>query len=333
VARGVGADLAGVLVGNGWPVAIVGVVNVSPESFHPGSVYQGEEAIVRAALGMVEAGAALIDVGARSTAPYLDTAIDDATETARLARAVELLAAKLPVAISVDTSRLGPARAALDAGARVINDVSTLRDPRLARLVASRSASLILMASPPPAPGGRGGAGGARRPRGFRRRSVRGDHTSLSASLRRSETGRRAPTAPPRPPSPVVTVKSLLSEGLRRARAAGIPSGRIVVDPGIGFFRDAGMVWHEWDVRVLRGLGALRALGRPVCVGVSRKSFIGAIVDREDTAERLAGSLGATAIAVMNGAAIVRTHDVAETRDVVRVAERLRQRASAGARR
>ena len=150
MARGVGADLAGVLVGDGLPVAIVGVVNVSPESFHPGSVYQGEEAIVRAALGMVEAGAALIDVGARSTAPYLDTAIDDATETARLARAVELLAAKLPVPISADTSRLAPARAALDAGARVINDVSTLRDPRLASLVASRSAALILMASPPP---------------------------------------------------------------------------------------------------------------------------------------------------------------------------------------
>ncbi len=312
MARGVGADLAGVLVGDGRPVAIVGVVNVSPESFHPGSVYQGEEAIVRAALGMVEAGAALIDVGARSTAPYLDTAIDDATETARLARAVELLAAKLPVPISADTSRLGPARAALDAGARVINDVSTLRDPLLARLVASRSAALILMASPA-APGARDGAGGVRRPRGVRRRSVRGDHTPSDA------------------PSPVGIVKEILAAGLRRARLAGIPPERIVVDPGIGFFRDAGMVWHEWDVRVLRGLGALRGLGRPVCVGVSRKSFIGAIVDREDTAERLAGSLGATAIAVVNGAALVRTHDVAETRDVVRVAERLRPRAAGGA--
>ena len=126
-------------------------------------------------------------------------------------------------------------------------------------------------------------------------------------------------------------VKEILAAGLRRARLAGIPSGRIVVDPGIGFFRDVGIVWHEWDVRVLRGLGALGGLGRPVCVGVSRKSFIGAIVDREDTAERLAGSLGATAIAVLNGAALVRTHDVAETRDVVRVAERLRPRAAGGA--
>ena len=290
MARGVRADLAGVLVGDGLPVAIMGVVNVSPESFHPGSVYQGEEAIVRAALGMVEAGAAFIDVGARSTAPYLDTAIDDATETERLARAVELLAAKLPVPISADTSRLGPARAALDAGARVINDVSTLRDPLLARLVASRSAGLILMGSP------------------------------------------AAPGAPAGPaPSPVGTVKEILAAGLRRAGLAGIPPERIVVDPGVGFFRDAGMVWHEWDVCVLRGLGALRGLGRPVCVGVSRKSFIGAIVDREDTAERLAGSLGATAIAVVNGAALVRTHDVAETRDVVRVAERLRPRPAGGA--
>jgi len=330
VARGVRADLAGVLVGDGLPVAVVGVVNVSPESFHPGSVYQGEEAIVRAALGMVEAGAALIDVGARSTAPYLDTAIDDATETERLARAVELLAAKLPVPVSADTSRLGPARAALDAGARVINDVSTLRDPLLARLVASRSAGLILMASPA-ASGAPEGARGVRRPRASRRRAVRGDHTSRGARLRRSETGRRTPLAPSDAPSPVAVVKELLSAGLRRARAAGIPSGRIVVDPGIGFFRDAGLVWHEWDVRVLRGLGALRALGRPVGVGVSRKSFIGAIVDREDAAERLAGSLGATAIAVVNGAALVRTHDVAETRDVVRVTARLRPRAAGGA--
>ncbi len=307
MARGVRADLAGVLVGDGLPVAIVGVVNVSPESFHPGSVHQGEEAIVRAALGMVEAGAALIDVGARSTAPYLDAAVDDATETERLARAVEVLAAKLPVPISADTARPGPARAALDAGARVINDVSTLRDPLLARLVASRSAGLILMGSPA-APGASEGDRGVRRPRASRR-----------------------PLAPSDGPSPVGVVKGVLSAGLRRGRAAGIPDGRIVVDPGIGFFRDTGIVWHEWDVRVLRGLGALRGLGRPVCVGVSRKSFIGAIVDREDTAERLAGSLGATAIAVVNGAALVRTHDVAETRDVVRVAERLRPRAAGGA--
>ena len=85
-----------------------------------------------------------------------------------------------------------------------------------------------------------------------------------------------------------------------------------------------GMAWDEWDARVLGALASLRSLGRPVCVGVSRKSFIGEILGRPDTSERLAGSLAATAVAVMNGASIIRTHDVAETRDAVRVAERLR---------
>jgi dihydropteroate synthase len=293
VARDVRAELAGVTVGDGRPVAVMGVVNVSPESFHPGSVYRGEEAIVRAALAMVDAGAALIDVGARSTAPYLDADVDETLEAERLGRAVELLVAKLPVPISADTSRPGPARAALDAGARVINDVSTLRDPALAHLVASRSAGLVLMAAP--APG----------------------------------AGRQSPPAPgerpPRPRSPVAAVRRLLAAGLGRARRARIPQERIVVDPGIGFFRGEALPWHEWDVRVLAGLAALRALGRPIAVGVSRKSFIGAIVERADTGQRLAGSLAATAIAVVNGAALVRTHDVVETRDAVRVAERVRR--------
>jgi len=279
------------MVGDGLPVAIVGVVNVSPESFHAGSVYRGEEAIVRAALGMVEAGAALIDVGARSSAPYLRTDLDDATEVARLGRAVELLAAKLPVPVSADTSRPGPARAALDAGARVVNDVSTLRDPALARLVASRSAGLIVMAAP-------SAPGTPDEPRGRPR--------------------------PSRRPSPVAQVAAMLRAGLQRARAARIPRDRIVVDPGIGFFRDEGMSWHEWDARVLAGLRRLRELARPICIGVSRKSFIGAIADRAETDQRLAGSLAATAVAVLNGAALVRTHDVAETRDAVRVVERLR---------
>jgi len=85
------------------------------------------------------------------------------------------------------------------------------------------------------------------------------------------------------------------------------------------------VAWPEWDLRVLAGLSALRTLGRPLAVGVSRKSFLGAVLDRADTADRLAGSLAATAIAVVQGAALIRTHDVAETRDAVAVAQRLRQ--------
>ena len=289
MARGGRAKLAGVAVGDGLPVAVMGVVNVSPESFHPGSVYRGESAILTAGLAMVEAGAALVDVGARSTAPYLETEIDEAVEAERLARAVETLAAKLPVPVSADTARPGPARAALEAGARVINDVSTLRDPDVARLVAEHRAGLVIMAAP---------------------------HQPRRAAPRRRT---------PRARTPAGTVRTLLADGLRRARRAGIPAAHIVLDPGIGFFRDEPMPWHEWDVRVLRELSALRRLGRPLCVGVSRKSFIGAIVERVDTVDRLAGSLAATAIAVLHGAALVRTHDVAETRDAVRVAERVRR--------
>ena len=200
--RGVRAELAGVTVGDGLPVAVLGVINVSPESFHPGSVYRGEEAIVTAALAMVEAGAALIDVGARSTAPYLETEVDEAVETERLTRAVEALAAKLSVPISADTARAGPARAALEAGARVINDVSTLRDPALARLVASHAAGLILMAMPLQAPAARDGVVGARRAQGRRRRAVGGNHTSRSACSRRSEMGRRTLRRSPASPLP-----------------------------------------------------------------------------------------------------------------------------------
>jgi len=115
-----------------------------------------------------------------------------------------------------------------------------------------------------------------------------------------------------------------LEAALERARAAGIPDERVVLDPGIGFFRNAAMAWDEWDARVLAGLDALGKIGRPLCVGVSRKSFIGTIIGRPGAEKRLAGSLAATAVAVWNGAALIRTHDVAETLDAVRVAERVR---------
>jgi dihydropteroate synthase len=274
------AIFAGVSLGRGVPVAVMGALNVSPESFHADSVHTAGDDLAAAALAMVDAGAALIDVGARSTAPYGDSAVDDEEERRRLARAVEMLTAKLPVPVSADTARPGPARAALDAGARVINDVSGLRDPAVAALVSERRAGVILMAFPKVAP---------------------------SATR------------------PVATVKALLKEAAERARIAGIPDERVVLDPGIGFFRGERIVWDEWDSAVLAGLGELEDLGRPLCIGVSRKSFLGAITGRTQTGDRLAGSLAATAVAVWNGAALIRTHDVAETVDAVRVVERIRR--------
>jgi dihydropteroate synthase len=319
----------------------MGVLNISPESFHAGSVHTAGDELLGAALTMVEAGAALIDVGARSTAPYRETDISDADELARLARAVEVLAPKLSVPISADTARLGPARAALDAGAQVINDVSGLRAPDVARLVAERGVGLILMASPGVGTGLVGGAG-----RGARGVETTTRHASAaplrlgSIQARRGRrrsagTGRTPPRAPDEPGlgagpmpengGPVEIVRVLLAEGLERARAAGISDERVVLDPGIGFFRNEGMPWDTWDARVLAGLGALESLGRPLCIGVSRKSFLGAITGRQATDERLAGSLAATALAVWNGVALIRTHDVAETLDAVRVAERVRE--------
>jgi dihydropteroate synthase len=259
----------------------MGALNVSPESFYGGSVHRDSSALLEAGLAMVAEGAAFVDVGARSTAPYLPTQISEDEESERLGAAVATLAGKLSVPISADTTRAGVARVALDAGARIVNDVSGLRDPAMGRLVRERGASVILMASP--------------------------DGTLLG--------------------QPVPSVLELLSVALGRARAAGIPDVQVVLDPGIGFFRQAPIPWDEWDITVLAGLGALAGLGRPLAVGLSRKSFLGALTGRAEPAERLAGSVAATAVAVLNGTALIRTHDVAETLDAVRVAERLRRAA------
>ena len=277
------ARLGDVPVGDGLPVVLMGALNVSPESFYPGSVHGAVEDLLSAALAMVEAGAEVIDVGARSTAPYLSTDISEEEEARRLGEAVQTLVAKLPVAVSADTTRSGPARVALEAGARILNDVGTGSDPALAALAARHDASLIIMASPGP--------------------------SEAAASV------------------PLEVVRRRLADGLERARAAGLADERIVLDPGIGFFRGAAVDWVTWDVTVLAGLERIVELGRPLCVGVSRKSFLGAITGQEKPSERLPASLAAATIAVLNGAAVIRTHDVAATRDAVRVAERFRPRA------
>lgn len=273
------AVLGGVSVGDGLPVAIIGILNVSPESFYGGSVHLDPDELLRAADDMVAAGAAILDVGGRSTAPYLPTDVSEAEEASRLTAAIGRLAEKYAVPVAADTFRAAPARAALDAGARIVNDVTGLRgDPEMAALVAARGAAVILGADALP---------------------VGGD-------------------------DPIPAVARVLAESLAGARRAGIPDERVALDPGIGFSRVGPRPWYERDAAVIAGLDRLRALGRPLCVGVSRKSFIGALTGRAAPAERLAGSLAATSVAVLRGAALIRTHDVAETRDAVRVAEALR---------
>ncbi|MBI3246280.1 MAG: dihydropteroate synthase [Deltaproteobacteria bacterium] len=133
-----------------------------------------------------------------------------------------------------------------------------------------------------------------------------------------------ASEATPGTGTPIDRICTALEESLRLATQAGIANERIVLDPGIGFFRQPEVSWHEWDCIVLRELAALRKFGLPLLIGVSRKSFIGKILDQPDAADRLIGSLACAAIAVNNGAHVIRTHDVKETVEAVRMAERLR---------
>jgi len=274
------SQLAGLEVGDRVPVRVMAVLNVSPESFYQGSVQPQLERLADITQAMVNAGANIIDVGAMSTAPYLKTAISEEQESERLTRAIGTIASSVSVPISADTKRAAPARAALAAGATIINDVGGLKyDPQMAEVVAASGAGVVIMAS---------------------------ENT-------------------PQHGLPMERVRTALNESLNIAERAGIPRHRIVLDPGIGFFRQPEIAWHEWDRVILRELGDLRELGFPLLVGVSRKSFIGKVLNQPNATDRLVGSLSCAAIAVYNGAHIIRAHDVRETVEAVRMAEWLRQ--------
>lgn len=272
------ANLAGIHVGPGHPVRLVGVINVSPESFYPGSIARGDKALAKLALQMVADGADLLDLGAMSTAPYKDTHISEDEERQRIVRAVRVLRQAVNVPLSIDTQRARVAAAGLDAGAAIVNDISGLAaDPAMAE-VAGYAAGLILMAK----------------------------------EMRPGGSGR------------IAMIRTLLRAALRRADKVRIPRQAIVLDPGLGFFRQCKLPWHEVDRQILLHLGELSDLGQPLFVGLSRKSFLGHWTGRTNAADRLPASLAATTVAVLNGASLIRTHDVAATRDAVQVAERLK---------
>ena len=149
----------------------------------------------------------------------------------------------------------------------------------------------------------------------------------IAALIARSGAGAvlMASERSPQDGAPLERIQNALVESLRLAEQAGIQKQQIVLDPGIGFFREPGIAWDEWNCLVLRELAALRPLGFPLLVGASRKSFIGKILDQPAAQDRLIGSLTCAAIAVANGAHIIRTHDVQETIQAVRMAERLRR--------
>jgi len=272
------ACLAGVNFGDSHPVRIIGVINVSPESFYKASV-RAEGQIGDTAKRLVEEGADIVDIGAMSTAPYLQTHVDLGVELARMEKAVREVRSAVDVPISADTKRSAVAKAAVEAGAQVVNDVSGLKeDPEMAKFLARTDLGVIICASGDP-----GGSG-----------------------------------------APIQRVERMLRESLQIAREAGIDERRIVIDPAIGFIRGQEMSWVEWDCAVIKDLYKLKVLGRPINIGVSRKSFIGKIIGERPPEERLHGSLAASALAVYNGADSIRTHDVKATLEAVRIAEAIR---------
>jgi dihydropteroate synthase len=253
---------------------VMGVVNITPDSFSEGGRHLGAERAIAHALALVDQRADVLDVGGESTRPGA-APVDAATEMARVVPVVRAVAPRIGIPVSVDTHKAVVAQAALEAGARVVNDVSALGDPDMAEVVRRAGAGLVLM-------------------------HMRGTPATMqSGDLSSNDIVR--------------DVCEALAERLQFAVGAGIDRDAIVLDPGIGFGKT-----QAQNLALLRGLDRLRALGRPVLVGVSRKSLIGHLTGRPVEA-RLAGSLGGALGALHLGARIVRVHDVAETRDALRV--------------
>jgi dihydropteroate synthase len=268
-------------------VFIVGILNVTPDSFSDGGRFLDPDAGVEQALRLAAEGADLVDVGGESTRPGAPAVPED-EELRRVIPVLERLAqVGFPVPLSIDTSKPAVARAALAAGAAMVNDVQALADPELARVVAEAGVPVVLMHM-------RG------TPRDMRDRAVYGDVVS--------------------------EVRSELAEALERAVRAGIREDRIVLDPGIGFAKTAGQ-----SVEVLARLPELARLGRPLLVGPSRKSFIGALTGAP-AGDRLPGTLAAVTAAVLGGATFIRVHDVAAARQASLVAAALRASGGTGGR-
>jgi len=266
------------LLGGGGTV-LMGIVNLTPDSFYDGGFYPDAASGITRALELAAAGADIVDLGGESSRPGSEP-VPAAEEMNRVIPVIEELAGRLPVPISIDTWKAEVAERALAAGAAIVNDIGALRlDPGLAAVVAAGSGPYVMMHM-------------LGTPRDMQRRPAYRDV--------------------------VGEIKEFFRRRIEFAVAAGIELSRIAIDPGIGFGKTL-----EHNLEIINRLGEFRDLGRPVLVGVSRKSFIGAILGREPSG-RLWGTAGAVAAAVFRGADIVRVHDVAEIKDLLRVADRIR---------
>jgi len=260
------------------PARVVGILNLTPDSFSDGGLHATPAAALERAEAMAAEGADAIDVGGQSTRPGAEP-LSAEEEWARLGPSLGSLVKRIPLPFSIDTYHASVARRALEAGASMVNDVSGLGvDPALAEAAASAGAGLVLMHS-------LGAPDRIHAPR---------DYTDVAQE-----------------------VLAFLEGRMGLAESRGVPRERIALDPGVGFSKKA-----DQSLEALRGIPRLAALGRPVYVGLSRKSFLGAVTG-EPVESRLAAGLGATVAAYAVGARIFRTHDVRETVEALRLAEGL----------
>jgi dihydropteroate synthase len=259
--------------------ALMGVVNVTPDSFYEGSRTPEVSEAIDVALALVEAGADIIDIGGESTRPGgEDVSIGEELE--RVLPVLQGVRESTDVLLSIDTRKRAVAESALEAGADIINDVTALADDGMAEVAARARAGVVLM-------------------------HMRGT----------PKTMQQAPVYD----DVVGEVKAYLRNAIERAEAAGVSSESILIDPGIGFGKTL-----EHNLTLLRELEALAELDKPILVGTSRKSFIARLLS--DTSEdRIFGTAGSVAAAAMNGAAVVRVHDVQAMSDVVAVVDAIRR--------
>jgi dihydropteroate synthase len=260
---------------------VMGIVNVTPDSFSDGGRFADPEFAVEHGLKLLAEGADLLDIGGESTRPG-SRPVPVEEETRRVVPVVAGLARQTSVALAVDTTKAEVARRSLDAGAAIINDVTGLRgDPEMPAVLAASDAGVVVM-------------------------HMQGTPATMQANPQYGDV--------------VAEVAAFFDERLQALAAAGIARERIALDPGIGFGKN---VDHNLDL--LANLDAFAKLGWPICLGVSRKGFIGTICGRP-VGERLAGSLAVACIAAARGAAqILRVHDVAATRDAVLLLEAIDQ--------
>ena len=254
--------------------AVMGILNVTPDSFSDGGRFIGRDAALRQAETMAQDGAAIIDIGGESTRPGAAD-VSQQEELDRVLPVIEAVVHNTDVPVSIDTSRPAIMRAAAGMGAVMINDIRALREEGALQAAAELQCAVCLM-------------------------HMQGQPRTMQQEPEYGDV--------------VAEVAGFLAERVRACAAAGLAEDRIIVDPGFGFGKTL-----RHNIELLANLRQLRSIGRPIMAGLSRKSTLGALTGR-DVDERLPASIAAAVVAVIEGATIVRVHDVRETVDALRVA-------------